>query len=94
LTISCHLRILLARANVIRAKCGKPALSLRRLASESGVSISVLAMLHTGRSQRVDYATIDRLLHYFSTYFPVTINDLLSWEQTLPPEIPLEHVQA
>jgi DNA-binding Xre family transcriptional regulator len=88
-TISCHLRILLARVNVERAKQGKPALSLRRLAGESGVSLSVLAALNTGRSQRIDYTTIDRLLDYFSRYFSVTMNDLLFWERTSEVSVPL-----
>lgn len=81
MTISCRLRLLLARANVERVKQGKPALSLRRLAEESGVSLSVLAALNTGRSQRIDYTTIDSLLRYFSNYFTVTTGDLLAWEQ-------------
>lgn len=80
MTISCHLRILLAKVNVERAKQGKPALSLRRLASETGISLSVLAALHTGRSQRLDYTTLDRLLNYFSCYLTVSMNDLLVWE--------------
>ena len=82
MTVSCHLRILLAKANVERARQGKPTLSLRRLAAESGVSLSVLAALNTGRNQRIDYATLDRLLNYFNCYFSVTINDLLIWERT------------
>ena len=82
MTVSCHLRILLARVNVERARQGEPALSLRRLAVESGVSLSVLAALNTGRNQRIDYATLDRLLNYFNRYFNVTINDLLAWEHT------------
>jgi hypothetical protein len=82
MTISCHLRLLLAKANVERAKMGKPTLSLRSLARESGVSLSVLASLHTGRSQRIDYTTIDRLLNYFSYYFNnVSIDDLFGWEK-------------
>jgi DNA-binding Xre family transcriptional regulator len=81
-TVSCHLRLLLARVNVERAKKGAPALSLRRLAAESGVSLSVLAALNTGRNQRIDYVTLDRLLNYFNCYFSVTINDLLAWERT------------
>jgi hypothetical protein len=80
-TISCKLRLLLARANVERAKQVQPPLSLRRLADESTVSLSVLAALHTGRSQRIDYNTIDNLLAYFNTYFRVTTSDLLTWEQ-------------
>jgi DNA-binding Xre family transcriptional regulator len=56
-------------------------LSLRRLAVESGVSLSVLTSLNTGKSQRIDYTTIDNLLAYFNTYFHVTTSDLLAWEQ-------------
>ncbi|GHO84811.1 helix-turn-helix domain-containing protein [Dictyobacter formicarum] len=80
MTVSCRLRILLAQLNLERAQHGQAALSLRRLAQESGVSQSVLVALHTGRSQRIDYATIDRLLSYFSRFLPVTIDDLLTWE--------------
>jgi hypothetical protein len=82
LTISCKLRLLLARANVERAKQGQAALSLRRLAEESGVSLSVLAALHTGKNQRIDYTTIDHLLTYFNRYFQVTTDDLLTWESS------------
>ena len=82
MTIACCLRVLLAKANVERAKHGKRILSLRSLARESGVSLSVLASLHTGRSQRIDYTTIDRLLNYFSCYFSnVSIDDLFAWEK-------------
>ncbi len=81
MTISCKFRLLLARVNVERVRQGKPVLSLRRLAEESGVSLSVLAALNTDRSQRIDYTTIDQLLTYFSAYFAVTIDDLLIWEQ-------------
>ncbi len=75
MTISCRLRLLLARVNVERAQQGKPQLSLR-----SGVSLSVLAALNTGRSSRIDYSTIDHLLRYFNSYFTVTTSDLLTWE--------------
>lgn len=81
MSISCKLRVLLARVNVERARQGKPPLSLRRLAAESGVSLSVVAALNTGRSQRIDYTTIDHLLTYFSRYFDVTTDDLLTWER-------------
>src|SRR5947209_8715897 len=80
-TISCRLRLLLARVNVERAQQGKPQLSLRRLSEESGVSLSVLAALNTGRSQRIDYSTIDHLLRYFNSYFTLTTSDLLTWEE-------------
>ena len=80
-TISCKLRLLVAQVNVERAKRGQPALSLRRLAMESGVSLSVLAALNTGKSQRIDYTTIDQLLTYFNAYFEVTTSDQLAWEK-------------
>ena len=86
--VSCYLRILLARLNVERAKQGQPAISLRRLATESGVSLSVLVALHTGHSQRLDYATADRLLAYFNRFFHVTMNDLLVWEPLPASEAP------
>ncbi|MFL5624402.1 MAG: helix-turn-helix domain-containing protein [Ktedonobacteraceae bacterium] len=82
MTINCKFRILLAKVNVERARQGKPAVSLRRLAKESGVSLSVLASLNTGKSQRIDFTTLDRLLSYFSLYLKVTMNDLLEWENT------------
>ena len=78
--VSCRLRLLIAVLNVERAEKGEPSLSLRRLAQESGVSQSVLVALNTGRSQRIDFATIDRLLSYFNRFLPVSINDLLTWE--------------
>ena len=80
MSVSCHLRVVLAQLNVERLKSGQPAMSLRRLSQESGVSLSVLASLHTGRSQRIDYATIDRLLTYFNGFLPVSIDDLFRWE--------------
>lgn len=80
MSVSCRLRVVLAQLNVERLKSDQPAISLRRLAQESGVSLSVLASLHAGRSQRVDYATIDRLLTYFNRFLPVSIDDLFRWE--------------
>lgn len=89
MTISCRLRVLLARLNVERAQNGQSAISLRRMAQESGVSQSVLVSLNTGRSQRIDYATIDRILTYFNRFMLVSMDDLLTWE----PE-PITHVPA
>lgn len=85
MTISCKLRLLVARVNLERAQQGQSPLSLRRLAAESGVSLSVLAALNTGKSQRIDYTTIDHLLAYFNSYFEVTTSDLLAWEQQPEP---------
>ncbi|HEY3994048.1 MAG TPA: helix-turn-helix transcriptional regulator [Ktedonobacteraceae bacterium] len=82
MSVSCRLRVVLAQLNVERLKNNQHAISLRLLSQESGVSLSVLASLHTGRSQRIDYATIDRLLTYFNRFFPVSIDDLFRWEAT------------
>lgn len=70
----------MAQLNLERAKIGHPPLSLRRLAQETGISQSVLVSLHTGRSQRIDYATIDRLMSYFNHFFPLRMDDLFAWE--------------
>ena len=80
MTVSCQFRVLLAQVNVLRARQRRPPLSLRALAVESGVSLSVLASLHAGRSHRIDYSTVDRLLTYFNRYLPVTAADLLAWD--------------
>jgi len=82
--VTSHLRILLARLNIERATCGQSTLSLRGLAAQSGVSLSVVTALHAGRSHRVDFATLDRLLTYFhrSLSVRVTMDDLLAWDLT------------
>jgi transcriptional regulator with XRE-family HTH domain len=80
MTISCRLRLLLAQVNVERARQGQAGISLRQLAHESGVSLSVLTALNMGRSHRIDYTTIDRLLGFFNGYLTVTTTDLLTWE--------------
>lgn len=83
--VRCDFPLLLARVNVERAKHKQPVLSLRRLADESGVSLSVLTSLNTGKSSRIDFETIDKLLSYFSTYFSVSTADLLVWESSPKP---------
>jgi DNA-binding Xre family transcriptional regulator len=80
MSVSCRLRVVMAQLNVERLKHGQPALSLRGLSQESGVSLSVLAALNTGKSQRIDYATIDRLLTYFNRFLPISMDDLFKWE--------------
>jgi DNA-binding Xre family transcriptional regulator len=87
MTISCRLRLLLAQVNVERARGGQAGVSLRQLAQESGVSLSVLTALNTDRSQRIDYQTIDRLLGFFNRYLTVTTTDLLAWDANAPAQI-------
>jgi hypothetical protein len=83
--IQSNLRFLLAQLNVERARRGEAALSLRRLALESGCTLSVLTALAAGKSQRIDYSTIDRLLGYLNKYITVDAGDLLVWT---PPAAP------
>lgn len=80
MTISCRLRVLLAQLNMQRAQNGQSAISLRRMAQESGISQSVLVSLNTGRSQRIDYTTVDRILTYFNRFMTVSMDDLLTWQ--------------
>jgi len=79
---------LLAQLNAERAKSGQSAISLRRIAKESGIAQSVLVSLHTGRSQRIDYTTIDRLLFYFNQFYPVQLEDLFTWETAQEKTVP------
>lgn len=79
--VSCQLRLLLAGQE-------RSAVSPRRPARESGVSLSGIIALQTGRSQRVDYATLDRLLTYFSRSLHVSMDDLLVWEPAPAGEAP------
>ena len=83
MSIHCNLAVLIAQANVVRAKRHQPRLSLRFLAEESGVSLSVLVALNTGKSTRIGYETIDKLLSYFSEYIEVNTADLLIWERNV-----------
>ncbi len=83
--VACQLRVLLARLNLDRARRNEPPLSLRRLAKESGVSLSTVIALNADHSQRVDFQTLDRLLAYFSRSLDVDIADLLVWEPAAEP---------
>ncbi len=74
-----NLPVLLARTNLERAQRGEPALSLRQLALECDLAPSVLTTLASGKTQRVDFATIDKLLSYFNRYITVDTGDLLVW---------------
>ncbi len=84
MTIACRLRLLLARVNLARAQADQPPITLRQLAAETGVALSVISGLMSGRNQRIDFQTIDRLLSFFNRYFPVDAGDLLQWEAPVP----------
>ncbi len=82
--VRANLHLLLAQVNVERAKRGEHSLSLRQLAFNSGLAPSIAANLAAGRSGRIDFDTIDRLLTYINRYISVDAGDLLTWEP--PPQ--------
>lgn len=59
------LRRLIALENVKRAEQGRPSLTQQEIARDTGLPLSVVNGLATGRSQRVDFKTIDKLCEYF-----------------------------
>ncbi len=77
--VRANLHILLAKVNLERAQRGEPQLSLRQLALESAVSPSVVTTLAAGRTGRIDFDTIDKLLTFINRYIPANTNDLITW---------------
>lgn len=71
--VESKLSVLIAQENLRRAQKNQPKLTLRQIAAESGVSLSVLTGLTTNRSQRIDYRTIDKLC----SFFDVGVGELL-----------------
>lgn len=76
MTVRCTLRLLIARESVRRAEQGLPPLSQAEVAEKAKLPPSVVNGLVTGRQQRVDFKTIDRLC----TFFRVQPGELLIWE--------------
>jgi DNA-binding Xre family transcriptional regulator len=76
MSVRCTLRLLIARENVRRAEQGQPPLSQADVAAGAKLPPSVVNGLATGRQQRVDFKTIDRLC----TFFKVQPGELFIWE--------------
>ncbi len=72
------LRLLIARENVRRAETGQPPLTQQQVATATGLPLSVVNGLMTGRSQRVDFKTLERLC----SFFHVQPGDLLVYDLT------------
>ena len=81
IVVRCTLRLLLARENVRRAETGEDSLTQARLADASGLPPSVVNGLVTGRTQRVDFKTIDALCKTLG----VQPGDLFTWEPDTAP---------
>ncbi|MBM7844800.1 MULTISPECIES: helix-turn-helix domain-containing protein [Herpetosiphon] len=65
--IECNVRVLLAERNLERAKKGLSSISVRELARETHITHSALVKLVNGKSTRIDFETIDRLMEFFDT---------------------------
>jgi DNA-binding Xre family transcriptional regulator len=76
MAVRCTLRLLIAQENVRRAQQGQPTLSQADVAASAKLPPSVVNGLATGRQQRVDFKTIDRLC----TFFKVQPGELFVWE--------------
>ena len=85
--IRCTARVLLARRNVERAERGQPLLSQNQVARDTGIPLSVVNGLISGRTQRLDFKTLERMCRYFN----VQPGELLVWEADVPeaPEAPI-----
>lgn len=77
-----NVHLLLAQVNVERAKRHELPLSLRQLAFASNIPPSVVSTLAAGKTTRIDFDTIDKLLSYFNQYITVDAGDLLVWTPT------------
>jgi transcriptional regulator with XRE-family HTH domain len=74
-----NLQILLAKVNLERSQRGESMLSLRQLAIEADISPSVVSNLVAGRTGRIDFETIDKLLSFINRYVPANTGDLITW---------------
>jgi putative transcriptional regulator len=75
MTVRSHLKVLIAEQNVKRLKVGQPPLTQRQIAQESGLPLSVVSGLTSGRAVRVDFKTLDKLCRFFN----VEPGDLLEY---------------
>jgi len=64
--VKCTLRLLIARENLRRAEAGQPELTQQEIAAQSELSQSVISTLASGKSQRIDFETIDKLCEFFN----------------------------
>jgi DNA-binding Xre family transcriptional regulator len=74
--IKSTLRVVVAHENARRAEQALPPLTQQALADATGISLSVINGLMTGRTQRLDFSTLDRLC----TFFRIQPGDLLRWD--------------
>lgn len=59
--VKSRLKLLIAERNIERLKRGEAPLGVRAIAEAAGMPVSVVSGLSSGRAQRVDFRTLDRL---------------------------------
>lgn len=56
-----RLKLLISERNTERIRAGQPELTIRQIATDSGVPPSVVSGLTSGRAQQVHFRTLNRL---------------------------------
>lgn len=74
-----HLKELIGR---YESRNPKDSLSYRRIETETGIGKTVITKIATNKAARLDLATLNTLLNYFSKKLneELTIDDMLHWE--------------
>lgn len=80
--VKSRVRVLLAERNLERAKQGLPAISVRQIARETGLTHSALVALVNNQSVMVAYDTLDRLMRFFDLD---SLDALLEYIPAQPP---------
>ncbi len=78
--VKSRIKVLLAERNLERARVGEKPISVRGIAQATGITHSALVKLINGKSTRIDFDTLDKLMQFFGTQ---DLNDLLEY---VPPQ--------
>ena len=74
-----HLKELIGR---YESRNPNDSLSYRRIEAETGIGKTVITKIATNKAARLDLATVNTLLNYFSQKLgeELTVDDMLHWE--------------
>ncbi len=76
--VKSRVKLLLAERNLERVRKGEKAITVIGLSQATGITHSALVKFVNGQSTRVDFATIDKLMHFFET---TDFNDIFEYVQ-------------
>lgn len=76
-----RLKVQLYQWNLERVRAGEKPVSVLELAQATGIAYSAVRKLLDNKSTRIDFETIDRLMHYFGTD---NLNDILEYRPDQP----------